>query len=82
MNAEIIKVEIDKLKKIKEVFPHHSFFGDDNYAVIDAQIDVLENDLDENEVSDKYDMGHEYDAAILVVYWLDGEENESPSEGW
>jgi hypothetical protein len=91
--AEEIKVEIEKLREMKPKLPRTTKFGDDNHAAIDAEIEVLENDLDEDEIYSKgpededHDDSewsqHQMEAALYTRQWMEGEaEDGSPSEGW
>jgi len=47
-----IREMIQKLNKEKDNLPQHSAFGDDNWAIIDGQRDVLEWVLGEMEEED------------------------------
>lgn len=82
-----IQSEIKKLTKMKPKVRHFSAFGTDNQAQIAAQIDVLKNDLDNDEIFDKYDHSGTDEEILGVALdarsWLDGEyENETLSEDW
>ncbi len=82
---EQVQAEIEKLQEIKPKVRRTTLFGDNNHAAIDADIDVLKNDLDENEVFDTYGNDtHELDSALYACRWLDGDEDEPPSgpNGW
>jgi len=50
-----IKKEIEALKTIRPNVIPMSLFGDDNLAGVDAQIAVLENDWDEDDVYDEFE---------------------------
>lgn len=78
MRTETEKQEmISKLEGQKEVLPEFSFFGDNNWNQIDAAIDVIENDLDSDEIYDKYEFESDVvDYAHVVREWLDGADNE------
>lgn len=82
-NAEEIKKEIETLKEMKPKVRQYSAFGDDHHESIDAQIDVLENLLDGDEIYDRYENGPEsvLDNAIQAREWLN-DHNEAPSVGW
>ena len=83
---------VEEIKALKTVRPNvrsTTMFGDDNLAALDAQIDVLENYLDEDEIYDKYDCTQysEYilDGAICARQWIDDEEDlddNSLAESW
>ena len=81
-----IKKEIKALKAIRPKVRPFSAFGDDNLAQLDAQVVVLEEDLDNNEIYDRYDhsgISEEIiSAALEARNWIDGEsEDESLAEG-
>jgi len=66
-----------------------SGFGDDNWAKIDAEIAVLEEDLDEDAIYDRWEPKEEgvepppeVDSGLLARRWMDGEEDEGLAEGW
>lgn len=83
MRTEIEKQEmISKLENLKKILPEFSFFGDNNWNQINAGIDVIQNDLDSDEIYDKYEYEYEFesdvvDYAQVVRDWLDGVDNES-----
>ena len=75
--------ELRELKKLRGMIPPRSAFGDDNIGKIDAQIDVLENELTENQIDYKYIDFDIHDDAIYARQWLDGEAlDESMSDNW
>ncbi|RPJ06418.1 MAG: hypothetical protein EHM36_07000 [Deltaproteobacteria bacterium] len=83
--TEEIKKEIERLETMKPHVRRYSAFGDDHHAAIGAQIDVLRDGLDGDDVWDRFE--HEKDnvrdAALEAVDWLeDQNEQEAPSEGW
>ena len=53
---EEIKKQIEALKAVRPKVVPSSAFGTDNLAQIDAQIVVLEENLDISEIHDRYDM--------------------------
>lgn len=75
------KAAIDKLEQFKIDMPEYSLFRDPVHQGIDAQIEVIKNDMDEEAVIEKW--GEEYDEdtepnyitqkALDAVSWLDGE---------
>jgi hypothetical protein len=84
-----VKAEIKALEAIKPKVPHHSGFGDDNYAKIDAEVAVLREDLDEDAIYSRYEGEDpdaepppELDCALHARRWMDGEEDEGLAEGW
>lgn len=92
-----IKTEIKKLQALKPRIRSHSIFGDSNLDCIDAQVEVLEHDLTEEDIANReiYEDGSGADpeddsawkenvasAARAALQWRDGELKESPSEGY
>jgi len=64
-NTKKIKSEIARLKKYKELVPHHTLFGDDNWKRIDVTLDVLEKRMDRDDALDH----------VAVEYCGDCDEN-------
>jgi len=86
-DIKLIKKETKALKKLKPKIRPRSVFGTDNIAQIAAQIAVLENNLDDDEICDRYDhsgLDEEIlEAALNARKWLDGDdETETLSEDW
>ncbi len=82
---EQIQAEIKKLQEMKPKVRRRTAFGDDNHAAIDADIAVLKDDLDLDDIYDAYeDNQHSVDSAMYAREWLDGNEDEPPSgpDGW
>jgi len=83
-----IKKEIEALKTVRPKVRLHSMFGDDNLAALDAQIEVLENNWDGNDIYDKYDHADfsEYilESALDARQWIDDllTEVDSLAEDW
>lgn len=80
--SEEIKKEIEVLKAIRPKVRPHSIFGDDNLAMLDAQVNVLENDLDPDDIYGEYDHADasEYvlEGALEADNWRSG-DSESDS---
>ena len=76
---EQIQKEIEALKAVRSNVRPTSTFGDDNLSSVDAQIDVLENVMDNDEIYDKYDRvsSSEYilEAALAAQQWINDEED-------
>ena len=74
-----IQKEIEALKAIQSNVRPTSMFGDDNLSSVGAQIVVLEEAMDEDDVYDRYDRtsSSEYilDAAMTAVDWMNDEED-------
>lgn len=83
---EEITTELATLKDMAPRIRQRDAFGGDNRAGIDAQIRVLEKDMNESAIRDKWDGENDYDiesAAMEARQWLNGEaEDGAPSEGW
>lgn len=78
-NEEIQK-EIKALRDVRPSVRHHSAFGDDNLVALDAQIEVLEEDLDNSDIYDRFeDVEHTLMAALDARMWLDGELDDVDS---
>lgn len=77
--SEQIKKEIEALKTVRPNVRPISMFGDDNLTALDAQIDVLEDDMDDSEIYDRFDRisSSEYilEAALAARQWIDDEED-------
>lgn len=82
-----IDVEIEALKTVRSKVRPRSMFGDDNLGAVDAQIKVLEENLDNDDVYSKFDVASssEYilDAALEASRWINGEsESDSLATEW
>ena len=79
-----IDAEISKLKRMKPYVQQFSIFGDDNHEKIDAQIEVLREDLDQDDIDERRGKKGTDPRRIAegVMHWRDGTgEEEPPSEG-
>ena len=85
---EQIDAEIAALNEMKPSVRHRSAFGDDNHEAIEAQLSVLRERMDTDEIYDTW--GDEdtdefaqnvLDEALAARHWLIGDE-EAPSVGW
>ncbi len=75
------KESIEKLKDKKINLPEFSMFGDPNHEAIDAQIQVIEEQMDEEDITEQW--GEEYDEndepnyvtqyALEAMSWMDGD---------
>lgn len=82
---EVIQAEADLLKEMKPRIRRWSAFNDDNWAMLDAQIAVLDDDLDEAEINQFYDNEDVNAAAYTALRWRNGEDLDdglSVSDGW
>ena len=89
---EQINAEVEALVAVKPKVRELTAFGDDNHAAIDAQLAVLRERMDHDDVydaygdedSDDFDQ-HTLDAALSAHDWMVGTlaaGEGSPSEGW
>jgi hypothetical protein len=74
---EEIEKEIAKLEEIKPKIKHYSFFGDDHWASIDAQVQVLTEQMTDTDVYDEWEDVDDWDAnrniiddALVASEWL------------
>lgn len=78
--------EVSALKEMKPKVRKFSIFYDNHHAAIEAQIEVLEDKLDESEIFSKLDSGewteHQRESASEALAWLNEEADEAPSIGW
>lgn len=92
-----IKKELDALSKMKTLIPQYTAFGDNNREKIEAEIRVLADDMSEDEIYGEWpvdgkddeesnellrEYGAQNSAALYARRWMDGEEEESMSQGW
>ena len=82
---EEIKKEVEALKAIRPKVKPYSIFGDDNLANLDAQVNVLENNLDPDDIYEQYDHADasEYvlEGALEADNWRSGDsESDSLAE--
>jgi len=70
-----IEIQITQLKEIQEKVRPASFFGDSHLDAIDAQIKVLEEDMDNDDIEDEFESGelNVLTAALDTREWIDGE---------
>jgi hypothetical protein len=77
---EQITKEIEALKTVRPNVRSKSMFGDDNLSSVDAQIGVLENDWDDDDIYGRYDHvgSSEYilESALAARQWIDDEEDD------
>jgi hypothetical protein len=77
-----IAAELLKLKEQRNTVRKFSAFGDNNQAKIDAQINVIENGWDEDDI-DQMISNEAHEDAMEARYWLDGQSLDGkPSESW
>ena len=68
--AEQIEAEIKKLTEMKPNVIRTSYFGENHHAAIDAQIKVLEAELDEDDIYERFPTEED----------LEGRESEASEE--
>lgn len=78
-SQEQITEEIKALKTVRPKVRPYSMFNDDNLAAIDAQIKVLENDWDNNDIYNEFDhvdsSEHILESALAARQWMNCEED-------
>ncbi|WP_321471108.1 hypothetical protein [uncultured Paludibaculum sp.] len=85
---EQIQTKIEELKAIAATpsFRKVSFFGDDNEAAIEAQVEVLEGRLTVDDVDEREEIGdfteHQYHSAYDAANWLADDASTDPVAGW
>ena len=86
-----VTAEIKKLETMKPNVRRTSAFGDNHHDAIDAQVKVLTEGMDEEEIYAEWENEDDYeqnrniiDAALEATHWRDGEadDDKSPSENW
>lgn len=93
-SAELV-AEIAALQELRPKIRPRSMFGDDHLAAIDAQIEVLSEQMSGEKIYDRYYVEDERKTdvptpesenilhnAMIARQWLDGDEPETPSSGW
>lgn len=80
---EISKI-VEQLKALIPRVRPRTAFGDDNRQAIDIQVFIIESDMSEDEIWDRWeDNDRLRDMALEARSWLDGEEIEGGLvEGW
>lgn len=77
-----IIAEIAALTEMKPRVRRFSAFGDDNHNAIDAQLQVLEDRMTDDDILDHF-VDNALDEAMNARRWLDGDsEDGPPSAGW
>lgn len=86
---EQIKKEIEALKTVRPNVRPKSMFEDDNISSVNAQIMVLESDMDNGGIYNMFDHAgsSEYilESALAARQWIDDEEDPDDgglAEGW
>lgn len=85
-SQEEIDEQIEKLKEGRPNVVTHSTFGTDNLAGLDAQIRVLEKDMDRDDIWDYWDRDEEdmdvRSNAEEALDWLEEESDEDLIDGF
>lgn len=83
--AQEINDEIKALEAMKESVRRYTVFGDDNWSIIETQIDALRHEWTDNDAYDALDEGDinaiEHDAALEAITWRDGYYDECEKDG-
>jgi hypothetical protein len=92
-----ITAEIQALRDIKPRVRRSGAFGNNNHHAIEAQIEVLTRNLDNDDIWDKSSSeddeddedaieaewsDHERDSALEAMHWRDGSTDDVPSVSW
>jgi hypothetical protein len=59
-----------------------SIFGDNHWDAIEAQIEILSGDVDQNDIYDVYESDNVASAAQQAADWMDGTIDDKPSTEW
>ena len=75
---EQIQRQIDGLLAMKTWLPQNSLFGDDNWRIIDEQVQILKGESTFEELENVYDEDEESSPCSLwdAEGWLEGEIDE------
>ncbi len=68
-----------QIKALREIMPkvvHFNFFGDDNHAAIEAQIEVLRSEMHDDEIDAQGWKESVASAARDARLWLDGDRDD------
>ena len=78
-----IEEELNALKEVRSKVPTQTAFGDNNQEAIDAQIRVVTEQMDFEEVIDQFEVDGDYilSNALDAVRWLE-DDDLPPSESW
>ncbi|KKM91714.1 hypothetical protein LCGC14_1225870 [marine sediment metagenome] len=86
---EQIDEQIRLLKEARDKIVPTSMFGTDNIELLDAQVRVLEKDMDEDDIYDRWDRDEEdmdvRSSAGEALKWMDDDEecmNENLVDGF
>src|SRR3990172_10801792 len=84
---EEITTEIAKLRKMKPNVRHYSMFGDNNWMAVEAQIEVLEDEMTSDDIygrwPEEYEEIYFRDVALEALAWMnDDKDSELPSDSW
>ena len=82
-DQDLILEEIEGLEALKPRIIPRTGFGDDNIAAVDAQIEVLQSRMDEEQIHDRWpnvgDESHVLGSALDALGWMeDSSEREHP----
>jgi len=77
MNKQTIESEILKLKEIKKLIPDAL-----NKTLINAQIDVLEDEMTAEQIDNWFDGADISSYAWAAYEWMNENTEEKPSDDW
>lgn len=78
---------VERLNEVHGKVITHSMFGDDHLASIEAMVEVLENDMDDDEIAQREEDGEWTESVAYHARdarnWLDGQSDEVDlADGW
>lgn len=74
MKNKSIEVALDKLNALKKRLPEYNAFGDNNHAIINAQLDMIENYEELDVLVDHYELTDMQESDLYTTQeWLNGE---------
>jgi hypothetical protein len=84
--AKQIRAEIETLQEMKPKVRRYSGFGEDNHAILDAQVRVLEEKMTDDQIWDAWP-SEEHDvemglSARDAMRWASGKEKKAPHVEW
>lgn len=72
-----IQKQVDGLESQKDWLPEWSKFGNHNWAMIDAQVAILEGDAKEEDYADECEDDDEMKMALIdVEQWMSGDSDD------
>lgn len=79
---EEVQAEIKTLEELKPKVPQRSSFGDNNWAIIDAQIETLRERYDQGRIDQVWGEVDIHLEAVEALHWRLGNSDDAPSKAW